>query len=64
MIHNEWKYCFKSYFKTVDSTYYAEYSNGTCSSLTRTANQQLHPQITFTATPTQPKCFGEKGSVV
>ncbi|MFV8357731.1 gliding motility-associated C-terminal domain-containing protein [Flavobacterium sp. XS1P32] len=52
--------------KTVDSiTYYAEYSNGTCSSLNRTAVKlTITPAIAFTATPTQPKCFGEKGSVV
>ncbi|MFV8324168.1 MBG domain-containing protein, partial [Flavobacterium sp. LS2R12] len=46
-------------------TYYAEYSNGTCSSLTRTAVKlTITPAIAFTATPTQPKCFGEKGSIV
>ncbi|RBN49291.1 Ig-like domain-containing protein, partial [Flavobacterium psychrolimnae] len=52
--------------KTVGSiTYYAEYSNGTCSSLTRTAVKlTITPTIAFTTTPTQPKCFGEKGSVV
>jgi hypothetical protein len=50
------------YFKTVDSiTYYAEYSTGTKFKLLieRLLNK-YHTRNRFTATPTQPKCFGEK----
>ncbi|SHG45063.1 conserved repeat domain-containing protein, partial [Flavobacterium segetis] len=46
-------------------TVYAQASDGTCSSITRTpVVLTISPAITFTATATQPKCFGDKGSVV
>ncbi|MCL6461842.1 MAG: gliding motility-associated C-terminal domain-containing protein, partial [Flavobacterium micromati] len=46
------------------TTYYAQASNGTCSSLTRTAvTLTINLAIIFTAVATQPKCFGEKGFV-
>jgi gliding motility-associated-like protein/uncharacterized repeat protein (TIGR01451 family) len=46
------------------TTYYAQASNGTCSSLTRTAViLTINSAIIFTAVATQPKCFGEKGFV-
>jgi gliding motility-associated-like protein/uncharacterized repeat protein (TIGR01451 family) len=46
------------------ATYYAQASNGTCSSLTRTPiTLTINSAIIFTAVATQPKCFGEKGFV-